>query len=140
MRLNHIVVNMQQIKVKWPLNPQETVLFKVNGVYIKNNFNAKQGILYLTNERIVFKASPMLMFLVFGIIGWLLSRKKTAVEFPLSDITDFKRGKHGFNKKVAEFDLIDGRKIRIGVTGKWEVFDAAYQKAMLDVKPLFSVN
>lgn len=131
---------MQQIKVKWPLNPQETVLFKVNGVYIKNNFNAKQGVLYLTNERVVFEAKPMLMFLLFGIIGWLLTRKKVSIDFPLSDITDFKRGKQGFNKKVAEFDLIDGRKIRIGVTGKWEVFDAVYQKAMLDVQPLFSVN
>lgn len=131
---------MQQIKVKWPLNPKETVLFKVNGVYLKSRFQAKQGTLYLTNERIVFAASPMLMFLLFGIIGWLLSRKKISVEFPLADITDFKRGKQGFNKKIAEFDLIDNRKIRIGVTGKWEVFDAAYQKAMLDVKPLFSVN
>ncbi|WP_142687036.1 GRAM domain-containing protein [Chitinophaga polysaccharea] len=131
---------MQQIKVKWPLNPKETVLFKVHGVYLKNSFNAKQGVLYLTNERVVFEAKPMMMVLLFGVIGWLLSRKKISVDFPLSDITDFKRGKQGFNKKVAEFDLIDGRKIRIGITGKWEVFDTAYQKAMLDVQPLFSVN
>lgn len=140
MRLTILLVTMQQIKVKWPLNPQETVLFKVNGVYIKNSFSAKQGVLYITNERIVFEAKPMLMFLLFGIIGWLLTRKKVAQEFQLSDITDFKRTKHGFNKKIAEFDLIDGRKVRFGVTGKWEIFDAAYQKAMIDVQPLFSVN
>ncbi|WP_079471898.1 hypothetical protein [Chitinophaga ginsengisegetis] len=131
---------MKQIKVKWPLNPQETVLFKVDGVYIKNNFNAKQVTLYITNERIVLESKRMLMFFLFGIIGWLLTRKKITLEFPLSDITDFRRTKHGFNKKVAEFDLIDGRTIRIGVSGKWEVFDAAYQKAMIDVQPLFSVN
>jgi hypothetical protein len=131
---------MQQIKVKWPLNPQETVLFKVNGVYIKSSFQAKQGTLYITNERIVLESKPMMMFLLFGIIGWLLTRKKITLEFQLSDITDFRRGKQGFNKKVAEFDLIDGRTIRIGVSGKWEVFDAAYHKAMIDVQPLFSVN
>ncbi|MEV4884947.1 hypothetical protein MRBLMN1_003480 [Chitinophaga ginsengisegetis] len=131
---------MKQIKVKWPLNPQETVLFKVDGVYIKSNFQAKQGTLYITNERIVLESKPMMMFLLFGIIGWLLTRKKITLEFPLSDITDFRRTKHGFNKKVAEFDLIDGRTIRIGVSGKWEVFDAAYQKAMIDVQPLFSVK
>ncbi|MEI3801043.1 MULTISPECIES: hypothetical protein [unclassified Chitinophaga] len=131
---------MKEIKVKWPLNPQETVLFKVDGVYIKSNFQAKQGTLYITNERIVLESKPMMMFLLFGIIGWLLTRKKITLEFPLSDITDFRRTKHGFNKKVAEFDLIDGRTIRIGVSGKWEVFDAAYQKAMIDVQPLFSVK
>ncbi|SKD08732.1 hypothetical protein SAMN05660461_4608 [Chitinophaga ginsengisegetis] len=140
MRLTILLITMKQIKVKWPLNPQETVLFKVDGVYIKNNFNAKQVTLYITNERIVLESKRMLMFFLFGIIGWLLTRKKITLEFPLSDITDFRRTKHGFNKKVAEFDLIDGRTIRIGVSGKWEVFDAAYQKAMIDVQPLFSVN
>lgn len=140
MRLTILLITMKQIKVKWPLNPQETVLFKVDGVYIKSNFQAKQGTLYITNERIVLESKPMMMFLLFGIIGWLLTRKKITLEFPLSDITDFRRTKHGFNKKVAEFDLIDGRTIRIGVSGKWEVFDAAYQKAMIDVQPLFSVK
>lgn len=128
------------IKVKWPLNPQETILYKVNAVYIKNSWNAKQGALYLTNERIVFEAKPMLMFLLFGVIGWLLTRNKKAIEFPLADITDFQRTKHGFNKKVASFTVIDGANYRFGIGGKWETFDLAYQKAMLDVQPLFSVK
>ncbi|MDR6567773.1 hypothetical protein [Chitinophaga ginsengisegetis] len=131
---------MKEIKVKWPLNPQETILFKVDAVYMKTRFNAKQGTLYITNERIVLEAKPMVMVLLFGVIGWLLSRKKITLEFPLSEITDFRRGKQGFNKRVAEFDLIDGRNIRIGISGKWELFDAAYQKAMIDVQPLFSVK
>jgi hypothetical protein len=131
---------MKQIKVKWPLSPKETVLFKVNGVYLKSRMQAKQGLLYITNERIVFEGSPMMMFFLFGVLGLLFARKKVVLEFPLADITDFKRVKQGFNKKIAEFDLIDGRKIRISVSGKWETFDIAYQKAMMDVQPLFSIN
>lgn len=131
---------MQNIKVKWPLNPQETVLYKKNAVYLKSKWQGKQGALCLTNERIVFETSPMLMFFLFGVIGWLLARNKKTNEFQLSDITNFQRGKQGFNKKIAEFELIDGTKYRFGLTGKWEDFDLAYQKAILDVQPLFSVK
>lgn len=131
---------MQNIKVKWPLNPQETVLYKVNAVYLKTKFQAKQGVIYITNERIVFETKPMMMILLFGVIGWLLSRSKKTNEFQLSDITNFQRTKQGFNKKIAEFDLVDGTKYRFGLTGKWDDFDFAYQKAMIDVKPLFSVE
>ncbi|MBO9731144.1 MAG: hypothetical protein J7623_21075 [Chitinophaga sp.] len=131
---------MKSIKVKWPLNPQETVLYKVNAVYLKNAWQAKQGAICITNQRIVFENRPMLMFLLFGVIGWLLTRNKKSHEFPLADITNFQRGKQGFNKKVAEFELIDGSKYRFGLTGKWEDFDLAYQKAILDVQPLFSVQ
>ena len=135
-----MLVTMQTIKVKWPLNPQETVLYKVNAVYFKNKWQGKQGVLYLTNKRIIFETRPMLMLLLFGVIGWLLSRNKKSNEFQLADITDFRRGKQGFNKKVAEFDLIDGSTSRFGLAGKWEDFDLAYQKAMMDVQPLFSVK
>nr|WP_295876825.1 PH domain-containing protein [uncultured Chitinophaga sp.] len=131
---------MKQIKVKFALNPQETVLFKVNGSYLKNKWQAKPGALCLTNERIVVEGKSMTAFLLFGVIGWLLTRKKVITEFPLTDITNFSRGKQGFNKKVAVFELLDGSTVRMAVTGKWEVFEAAYHKAMLDVKPLFSVN
>ena len=135
-----MLVTMKEIKVKWPLNPQETVLYKANAVYIKSKLQAKQGALYVTSERIVFETKPMLMILVFGLIGWLLARNKKTNEFPLADITNFQRTKHGLNKKVAEFELIDGSKYRFGVSGKWEDFDLAYQKAILDVQPLFSVK
>ncbi|NSL86520.1 GRAM domain-containing protein [Chitinophaga solisilvae] len=131
---------MQNIKVKFPLNPQETVLYKVNGNYIKNKWQGMQGAVCITNERIVFQAKPMMMFALFGIIGWLLAKTKKAKEFPLSDITNFSRGKYGFNKKIAVFELIDGTTVRFAVTGKFENFEVAYQKAMLDVKPLFSAN
>ncbi|HEY9258311.1 GRAM domain-containing protein [Chitinophaga sp.] len=131
---------MQQIKVKWPLNPHETVLYKVNAVYLKSKWQAKQGAICITNERIVFETKPMMMFMLFGVIGWLLARNKKTNEFQLSDITNFQRGKQGFNKKIAEFELIDGSRYRFGLTGKWEDFDLAYQKAILDVQPLFSVQ
>ncbi|WP_212004349.1 hypothetical protein [Chitinophaga sp. HK235] len=131
---------MKQIKVKFPLNPQETVLFKVNGSYLKSKWKAEQAALCLTNERIVMEGKPMLMFFLFGIIGWLLTRTKKAKEFPLTDITNFSRGKQGFNKKVAVFELLDGSTVRFAITGKWEVFEAAYHKAMMDVKPLFSLH
>jgi GRAM domain len=131
---------MQNIKVKWPLNPQESILYKKNAVYLKSKWQAKQGVVYLTNERIVFETRPMMMIMLFGLIGWLLARSKKTNEFQLSDITNFQRGKQGFNKKIAEFELIDGSKYRFGLTGKWEDFDLAYQKVMLDVQPLFSVK
>jgi hypothetical protein len=131
---------MKNIKVKWPLNPQETVLYKANAVHLQSTWKAKQGVIYITSERIVFETKPMMMFFLFGIIGWLLTKNKKSLDIPLTDITDFKRGKQGFNKKIAEFDLLDGTKSRFGLTGKWEAFDTVYQKAMLEVKPLFSIQ
>ncbi|MEC5144632.1 GRAM domain-containing protein [Chitinophaga sp. 180180018-2] len=140
MSLIIFTIMQKTIKVKWPLNPKETILLKLNGVYLKSKIQAKQGTFYLTSERIVFEAKPMMAIFLFGVIGWLLSRGKKFREFQLADITNFRRGKHGFNSKIAEFDLIDGTKHRIGISGKWEDFETAYQKAMLDVQPLFSVN
>ncbi|MBC9933347.1 hypothetical protein [Chitinophaga qingshengii] len=131
---------MKQYKVKFALNPEETVLFKVDGSYLKSKWVAKPGALCLTNERIVIEGKSTTAFLLFGVIGWLLTRKKVLKEFALNDITNFSRGKQGFNKKVAVFELFDGSTVRMAITGKWEIFDAAYQKAMIDVKPLFSVK
>jgi hypothetical protein len=141
LRLTILFVTMQKsIKVKWPLNPQEAILYRVNAVYLKTKWQAKQGVVYITSERIVFETRPMLMIMLFGVIGWLLSRSKKTNEFPLADIINFQRGKQGFNKKIAEFELIDGSKYRFGLTGKWDDFDLAYQKAILEVQPLFSVK
>ncbi|WP_349318126.1 GRAM domain-containing protein [Chitinophaga sp. MM2321] len=131
---------MQTIKVKFPLNPEETVLYKSSATYMKNKWQGQQGAMYITSERIVFEAKPMLMFLLFGVIGWLLARSKKAKEFALTDITNFSRGKQGFNKKIAVFELLDGTTARFALHSKFEPFDVAYQKAMLDVQPLFSVK
>ncbi|HVI43235.1 MAG TPA: GRAM domain-containing protein [Chitinophaga sp.] len=133
---------MQQkiIKVKFELNPQETVLYKSPAAYFKNKWQAEQGNVYITSQRIVFESKPMMMMVLFGVLGWLLSRNKKKKDFPLADVVNFKRGKQGFNKKVAEFELIDGAVARFGLGSKFEPFDIAYQKAMMDVKPLFQVD
>ncbi|WP_143306884.1 hypothetical protein [Chitinophaga vietnamensis] len=128
------------IKVRFPLNPQETVLYKKGAVLLKNKWQGKQGTVYLTSERIVFEAKPMLMFALFGIIGYLLTRSKKAKEFALTDVVNMTRTKHGFNKNVMDFELLDGTTTRIALAGKFDEFDLHYQKAMLEVKPLFDVK
>lgn len=130
---SHTLVSMNNIQVKWPLNPQETLLYQGNALYLTGKYSAKQGRLYITSERIVFERRPM--FSLFDMIGRLFGRKEKNLSFPLATITSFRATKYLLYKRAIQLELMDGVSYHFS-GGKWEDIDAAYQKAMQGVKPL----
>lgn len=128
------------IRVKFPLEAGEKVLYKCNGTYIKSRWKAMHGNAYVTSGRIVFEARPMMMFALFGILGYLLSRKKVVLSLSLSEVTGFNKVKYGLNKNVASIEMIDGTTPRISLGKSYEHFESYYHHARKDVKSIFSLS
>ncbi|MGO4291288.1 hypothetical protein [Chitinophaga sp. RAB17] len=124
---------MNNIQVKWLLNPQETLLYQGSALYITGKYSTKQGCLYITSERIVFERRPV--FRLFQVIGGLFGRREKNLSFPLTAVTSFKATKYLLYKRAIQLELMDGVSYHFS-GGKWEDIDAAYQKAILGAEPL----
>jgi len=88
-----------------------------------------QGGLFLSKRRMVFATIELtathlvvyrksMLWLFFGAIGALLSRGargKRALELPVASIASVARGKYGFNKKILDVTMTDGKTHRISI-------------------------
>lgn len=93
------------------VQPNEQVLKQAQSMYFKSALKGIKGILYVTNQRVVFERTINAMF---GLIGLLAKSNRPGVEvdMPKANVVSAEQTKVGLNSKVILLKTANGEEYK----------------------------